>query len=310
MSTDQEAIDWVIRMTEPDADWDAFTTWLEADPSHAARYDRAVVAMQEMAATVAAIQVVSQEPALAANDPGTARLSARRLAPWVTAAAAASVLAVVGLNSTDRASGPYAVTTQPGQQRTVALGDGSSIELSGGSSVRLDHGNPRVATVERGQMVFRIRHDAAKPFNVRVGDLQVIDLGTVFDVKATQHGAEVAVAEGAVVVDPAGAALRLDPGQMAIADGTTLQRRQIPPADVGGWREGRLIFEDAPLKDVAAELSRQLGQPIRAVPASAKRPFSGMLDARGLKNRPDVLGRLLGVPVTQDDRGWILGARG
>ena len=307
MPADREALDWVIRMAEPNADWDAFTLWLEADAGHSARYDRAAVAMQDVAAMIAAVPV---EP-VAANDVGpTPRFTIRRLAPWITAAAAASVLGVVGVNPRSVEPSLYDVATQPGQQHTVTLADGSSIELSGGSRVQLDRGNPRVARVERGQMVFHVRHDQARPFNVRVGDLRLVDLGTVFDVKATASGAEVAVAEGAVMVDPTGAALRLNPGQMAIANGTTLQRRQIPPADVGGWREGRLVYEDAPLEQVASELSRQIGQPIRARSSVAKQPFSGILDARSLKDHPDVLSRLLGVPVNQEAGGWILGTRG
>ena len=40
-----EAVGWVIRLREAgEADWDAFTLWLEADPEHLAAYEEAALA--------------------------------------------------------------------------------------------------------------------------------------------------------------------------------------------------------------------------------------------------------------------------
>ncbi len=298
---DDEALGWAIRMAEPDADWDGFMTWLERDATRSDRYDRAVVMLDEAADAVA----VPTSPIAPAAEP-VAHPSRRR---WIGGAIAAAVTAAVGLGVWTQQPQPYTIATAAGERRVVVLGDGSSIVLAGGSSVRLDHRNPRVAAVDRGEMLFRVRHDADRPFAVQVGGLRLVDLGTVFDVKALAGRTRVAVAEGAVMVDPDGAALRLDPGQAVLADGTTLRRESVAAADVGAWQDGRLVYDDAPLTEVAADLSRQIGRRVVVAPAIAMRPFRGTLDVPTVKARPALLGSLLDVTVREDAEGWTLEPR-
>jgi transmembrane sensor len=282
---DDEALDWAIRMAEPDADWDAFLTWLEGDATRSARYDRAVTMLDDSAAALAL------EPATTPIPEASVVRSSRR--GWIGGAIAAGLAGAIGLGIWTHAPQPYAVTTAAGEQRTVTLADGSSVILAGASTVRLDHRDPRIATVERGEMLFRVRHDAARLFAVQVTD-------------ARTH---VAVAEGAVMVDPDGAALRLDAGQAAMAEGTVLERRTVAVADVGGWREGRLAYDDAPIAEVAADLSRQTGRRINVAPAVATRTFRGTLAVATVKGRPALLGTLLGVTVRDDGEGWTLEPR-
>ncbi len=298
---DDEALGWAIRMAEPDADWDGFMTWLEGDATRSDRYDRAVVMLDEAADAVA----VPTSPIAPAAEP-VARPSRRR---WIGGAIAAAVTAAVGLGVWTQQPQPFTIATAAGERRVVVLGDGSSIVLAGGSSVRLDHRNPRVAAVDRGEMLFRVRHDADRPFAVQVGGLRLVDLGTVFDVKAVAGRTRVAVVEGAVMVDPDGAALRLGPGQAVLADGTTLRRENVAAADVGAWQDGRLVFDDAPLTEVAADLSRQIGRRVVVAPAIAMRPFRGTLDVPTVKARPALLGSLLDVTVREDAEGWTLEPR-
>lgn len=299
---DDEALDWAIRMAEPDADWDAFTTWLEGDATRSERYDRAVVAIEHAAAAAAVRPAELRGP----MPDATARPRARR---WIGTALAASLAGAIGIGAWTQMPRPYAVETRAGEQRMVALDDGSSVLLGGGSKVTLDANDPRIATVDAGEMLFRVRHDAARPFAVRVGGLRLVDLGTVFDVKTAAGQTVVAVAEGAVVVNPDGAAMRLDPGQAVVATGATLTRRAVDVADVGGWHEGRLAFDDVPLAEVAADLSRHLGRRVTAAPAIARRTFRGTLDVKTVADRPALLGALLDVRVRETGEGWTLEPR-
>lgn len=303
---DDEAMDWAIRMTSADADWDAFLAWLEADAGRSGRYDRASAALQDAERAVAALPPTSSH--VPANDHGVGppRGRAGNVRRWFGGAIAAALVGAIGVGAWNERPRPYDVATAPGEQRTVELGDGSSIVLAGASKVTLDHGDPRVATVGQGEMLFRVRHDADEPFAVMVGELRLVDLGTVFDVRTAAGRTRVAVAEGAVMVDPDGAALRLDPGQAVIAEGAVLRRHAVEPADVGAWREGRLAFDDVPLDEVAADLTRHLARPVRAAPAIARRTFRGTLDVGTVRDRPALLGQLLGVRVRQDPGGWTL----
>lgn len=298
---DETALEWAIRSADPSFDdWDGLTRWLEADPLNHDRYDEATAAMAQATDCVAATPV--QAVPVAANDAGPMRRDYWR---WGGGAVAAMLAMVVGVSVWHDRSQPYAVETSPGEQRSVALADGSQIILGGGSRVTLDRADARVAVVDHGEMLFRIRHDAAHPFRVTAGDTKMVDLGTVFDVTHDPQRTRVAVAEGAVMVDPQGARLRLDPGQAIVAADGELRRERAE--DVGGWREGRVTFDHAPLSDVARDLSRQLGHNVRVDATIADRPFSGTVDIHSLHDDPALLGRLLAVDVRRDGKVWVLG---
>ena len=306
---DAEALDWVIRMAEPEADWDAYLAWLEADPAHAERYDRAACALHDAETDVARTPASEPFVVLDRPHPSGGYAAGQPHRRWLAGAVAAVVAGAIGLGAWQGRSDPFTVATAAGEHRTIALGDGSSIVLAGASRVLLDRRAPRVAVVERGEVLFRVRHDPDRPFDVRVGDLALTDLGTVFDVQMLGRRTRVAVAAGAVMVDPDGAALRLDSGQAVIVDGRRLERRPAEAGDVGGWREGRLAYDDATLAEVAEDLSRHLGIQIVAAPSVAGQKFRGTLEARDLGTDPVLLGELLGVDVRQTGGGWMLESR-
>lgn len=304
---DGEAMDWVLRMAEPDADWDAFTAWLEQDPARAELYDRAAEALRDAEEVVVDLP---PEPAVRQSLIGNGSPGARRRpARWIGGALAAALVGAVGLGVWTQVPRPYAVETAAGERRIVALADGSVVVVAGSSKVRLDHHDQRVATVERGEMLFRVRHDVDRPFTVQVGDLRLVDLGTVFDVKSAGGRTRVAVAEGAVMVDPDGVAMRLEAGQAVLADGSTIERLTVEPKDVGGWRTGRLTYDGAPLSEVAQDLSRELGRRIAVAPAVVQKPFRGSIDLRTVADRPALLGTLLDVEVRSGEAGWTLEPR-
>ena len=203
---------------------------------------------------------------------------------------------------------PYAVGPAAGKPRRIPLSDGSSVTLAGLSRVELDHAEPRRAVLARGEALFQVRHDAQYPFAVQAGRLALVDLGTVFDVRMGGQ-TRVAVAEGAVMVDPKGAALRLDAGQAVTVDGDRLTRSAVEPQEVGGWREGRLAFDGAPLGMVAEDVSRFLARPVTVAPAIAARPFRGTIDLEAVRRDPAVLGPLMDVRVRRAATGWMLEPR-
>lgn len=304
---DEEAVDWAARVADRDfTDWDGFTAWLEADADRSARYDAAVVALADVERTVAQLPAATSAVATPLRKPVPARLHAAR---WLGAAAAAAVIGAIGGNAWQERAQPYVVETRAGEQRVLALADGSSVILAAGSRLLLDRADQRRATVDAGEALFRVRHDASRPFRVGAGGLTLTDIGTVFDVKRAGALTRVAVAEGAVLVDPDGAALRLDAGETVVADGDRLVAGRVEVSDVGAWHEGRLAYDGAPLSEVAADLSRQLGRRVRVSPAVAARQFRGTLDVHSLRSDPAALGALLDVRAHADALGWTLEQR-
>lgn len=303
---DTAALDWIIRTGDAEfADWEAFTAWLEADPAHGEHYHRLSAEAEAMTAAVAQ----QARPAEVAQQAGAAHRPQRRR--WIGGAIAAALVGVVGFKALELRPQPYAVETAPGQMRVVALADGSTVALNGGTRVMLDRRDARFATVERGEALFTIRHDAAHPFEVAVADDRLRDIGTRFDVVRSGGETRVAVAEGAVLYNPAREEVRLDPGQaLRVADGGGQYRRgAVDPAMVGGWQAGRLDYDGQELEEVAADLGRATGARLTVAPGIAARPFRGTILLDGLARDPGRIGALLNVRMEQVGDHWELTAR-
>lgn len=311
MSTDQPireaALAWAMATRAPDfADWDGFAAWLEADPAHAGAYDAVQYALEDADAVLAALPEPEPEPVAApepANDNPPGWLAGRRA--WLGGAIAASL--VVALTSVlwFGPGGETLYRTAPGETQLIALEDGSTVELAGGSTLALK--GARAARLEGGQALFTIRHDAADPFVLTAGGERLVDAGTVFDVRLAGETLDVAVAEGAVIVDPQGQAIRLDPGERAVRQGGRFRRAEIDAAAVGEWRKGRISFEAASLAEIAAELTRATGTRFTSTDTATR--LSGSIAVDAVRADPKALEPLLGVRITRSDDGWMIAAR-
>lgn len=297
-----EATAWAVRTGDPAfADWDAFMLWLEADPTHALAYDEVTAAVADTADLIAIAGPANDD----VPEPHT-----RSRRGWIGGAVAAS-LALVGAfwlfqgDSRDL----YTVQTALGETRSVTLDAGTRIELAGGSAVTLDRSDHRFARLDDGQALFTVRHDAAHPFEVAVGDQRLVDIGTVFDVRNDRQGLSVAVSEGAVQYDPDGADVRVSPGEVlrrpSGAEAYTVSK--VAKSQVGEWREGRLTFETASLTDVAAQLTRATGIDYIAAPGSAG-TVSGSILVTPLRKDPAAIGPLLGLSVRAQGDRWVIGS--
>ena len=297
---DLAALDWVVR-TGSDAfdDWPAFQAWLEADPRHAAAYHAISADLEDMAAAVPPAQA----------SPVVVTSARRRWPVWAGGAIAASLALFVGYEATQTRAHPYAVETAAGAMRTVRLADGSSIAMGGATRLMLDRDDPRIATLERGEAMFVVRHDDSDPFEVSVGGARLVDVGTAFDVKFTRDETRVAVSEGAVDYNPGREGIRLVKGQgLLVRDGTATVTA-VDVASVGSWRDSVLAYEGATLAEVADDLSRALGVDLRADPTVAKRPFSGSIATAKLAGDPRLAAPLLGVAIRKTGGHWVMSTR-
>jgi transmembrane sensor len=307
---DDRALDWVIRLRDPRFDdWEGFEAWMAADPAHADAYHAMAIADEDIGGLLATGPVA--EPA-ALPDNVVPLHPAPRVTRryWLGGAIAASIAAGVGFQMVGLPSSTYQVETAAGERKTVTLAEGTSITLNGGTRLTLDRKDPRHATLDRGEAVFAVVHDAARPFRVAVGDAELLDVGTRFNVLREDHATSVQVAEGAVVYNPKAEAVRLDPGQtLQVADGgDSVVLGHVAPAAVAGWKQGRFIYDGQPMAAVAAELTRYFGQTVRVSPAVAAKPFRGVLSL-GAGDDVEHLGTLLDVDVRRDGADWVLSPR-
>lgn len=301
------AIEWRVQLRHGDeATWEAFAEWLAQDPRHEAAYD--AIERIDLAIEPLLSELTFRQAANDADPPTRAPVSRPRHWRLVGSALAASILAAVGLWF-GFGAGRYEVVTVPGQRQIVQLDAATQVVLNGSTHMVFDRRNARFASLVSGEALFRVSHDSARPFTLKLGDSRVRDVGTVFNVVRDAGEVRVAVAEGAVVYSPNGRAIPLRAGQ-ALVDSASpgpVRVTETPVAAVGAWRDGRLVYSGARLSQVAADLGRSLGVRIAVSPSIADRLFSGtiILDGTG-SNQLRRLMPALNITLEAGPDGWIM----
>lgn len=305
-----QAAAWQLASAGDDMDWDAFTRWLEADPRHARAFDELELTADRVEAHRDALMPAALP--VAANDEEPIKAPRTRGGWWRwTGGAVAAALAVAMVAPRFMTPDP-AVYVTTGQSRTIALEDGSRIELAPRSRLEVA-GRQQEQLALAGGAWFDIRHDSDRAMRIRAGDVTISDIGTRFDVQATQGSTRVAVAEGRVAV--ASAALTspvvLGKGRALEIDSAARTARLHPLADaqIGTWRSGRLSYSDAPLSLVAADLGRYAGVRVEVPDSLANRQFSGTLVIGDGTAALRDLSRLMDLGLERGAAGYSLSAR-
>ena len=199
---------------------------------------------------------------------------------WALATAASVLVALVsgGVSLAllaDRRVEPVAVQeliTNKGERAEARLSDGTRVVLGPETRIRIDYSGDRGRRAVQllGEAYFDVAADPDRPFEVRAGNTVTRVLGTEFDVRAypADSSVNVVVAEGRVAFRDASApdstATQLEPGDLGtLVTGGTVSVRRVDPDAYLGWQNGRLAFEDAPLSQVAAQIERWYGIPVR-----------------------------------------------
>ena len=186
----------------------------------------------------------------------------RRWATWRAAAVALVACATVAGVVVHRRRadvGPLReFATRRGQRATLRLADGTRVELGVASAIRYASTFGRRArdVYLEGEAYFEVAPDPKKPFTVYAANAITRDRGTKFGVSAYPGAShvEVVVVEGSV--DLSGRVLgaadlgRLDRG------GRVRVEHGVDPAARLGWRIGRLVFRNTPLREALPELGR------------------------------------------------------
>lgn len=255
-----QAITWLLRLRDRPADVQlqrAFADWLAVDPSHRA-------AFRQAEAHWAWMEPLKDRQFRARDEAVRYRPAARKFVRrrWLAYGVAAVLLLSVGLAvfSPQGWYGlPHSYTTGKGERRTLALSDGTSLELNTDSEVRVrfNRGQRHVDLV-RGEAFFNVVHDAERPFKVQVGNVGVRDIGTAFDVYKQADRVSVAVQEGVVEIAGLSGRRELNAGQqLAYTDDHRFVA--AAPSDIAvatAWRQGQLIFNGRRLAEVLTEIGR------------------------------------------------------
>jgi len=275
-----------------------FGAWLDADPLHRRAYEQAEAVVMMLGGLQAQMVVAP------ARRP-TARWRVPVLAAACGLLAACVALAVLAL------PGPT-YETQPGQSRQIALSDGSQVTLAPASRLRAtSRWRPRALALERGEAFFVVAHQpSGQPFTVQAADALVRVVGTRFNVHRGMGSAvRVEVEQGVVQVsnrpDGQDRTVILRAGQTALADAHGLAVGALAPSSqAGGWRQGRLAYDDAPLSEVVADLNRYGRRPLAiGSPAVARLKVTAAFDVAQADRFVAELPRVLPVRLVADGGG-------
>lgn len=262
----QQAADWLARLLATDAserDREAFERWCAESDGNADAY-AAVCADHDIARLLAddpMIAAAARKARIAHSGYGRAT-GIRRYA-----ALAAAALVVVALGAGAWRFYRDSVRTQTlatavGEQRSVALADGTRLVLDTNTILDTRFGSARELVLRQGRIDVDVARDP-RPFSVVSGRGVLRDIGTRFEVE--RHGEDVAVTliSGAVSVSLPGSAdaaneATLAPGQRARfgARGGIVVAQAEAIEDASRWTEGTLIFKQRRLGDLIAEVNR------------------------------------------------------
>jgi transmembrane sensor len=199
--------------------------------------------------------------------------------------------------------------TQIGESRPINLEDGSRILLDTQSRVRVDFtATARDVELLEGRAHFEVAKDARRPFRVRTESVEVVAVGTKFDVATLRGRTTVTLIEGHVNVRslldtpqsaPKSAAMVAGQQLGITRDGQLTDNRIVKMDNVTAWQRGTIVLDDVPLPDALASLNRYSMTQI-VIPGSAlqSRRVSGVFRAGDVETEALALQRYFGLRET------------
>lgn len=166
----------------------------------------------------------------------------------------------------------YTVQTGINSIKQVSLPDTSGIWLNSASSLQVPEifkGRLREVYLTEGEAFFDVKRDRNHPFIVHVGQLEVVVLGTSFNIQAYKNlqSVKISVATGKVGVTRGHHTLAmLLPGMQLNYQTLTgaYTRQQINPGEVQSWKQGETYLSDADFKELALAFKNISGLTLKA----------------------------------------------
>ncbi|MBW8858476.1 MAG: FecR domain-containing protein [Caulobacter sp.] len=310
---DQAASDWTARLDRgpltPEGD-DAFQAWLRGDPRRkgALLRARALSLMSESAQALG-----SGFDPVAFEAPGSSRstgLSRRQALTWTGGAAAAAVVAALGVGVS--AAGAV-ISTARGEIRLAPLKDGSTVLLNTETRIRVRYSRgERRVTLLKGEAYFSVARDAARPFVVEVDGRRLSTAQAGFRVRKLEADpVDVLVNQGQVeVAIPFASSVALKSNTRLVLSGPAERPQPVGPEAVTrdlAWRDGKLAFEGETLGQAAAAFARYSDTRIQIRdPVLAREPVTGLFAANDPAGFGLAIARVFEARIEQDGDKVVL----
>ncbi|MGP8289119.1 FecR family protein [Vreelandella zhanjiangensis] len=258
-ATMDDAIAWYLKIKDASVTQDeqqAFNTWLQQSTLHHFAYQEAEQLWQDIEAPtrLLALQHHAIQP------------KRRNKQPWGWAVAALFMLGLLLSFELWREPAHWdhllaATMTDPGQTQHLQLTDGSTLLLDGNSALKIDFNQTRRGlTLRRGRLWIDVAKDVQRPFLINAGDISIHVVGTHFSVMRSGNQVTVTVAEGQVAVSDSTdrQAMLVGGQQITVQNGELGPISSIEHPLALAWREGQVVFDDAGISEIVAQLERML----------------------------------------------------
>ena len=207
-------------------------------------------------------------------------------------------------------------STETGESRTVVLKDGSIAHINTKSRIRWTGvGKDRRVVLDMGEVLFEVAHDPARPFRVMVGNSEIRDLATEFDVYRRDNGSVVVtVLKGQVAVQ----GVAIGSGESTFSERQVKPNQQVEyttagvvndvhPVDatkVVRWREGLLETRGLSFSTVVSELNRYSSKQILVPDSRVDDAHITLGGAFGIHDVPAALSLIQEIaPIAVTDTG-------
>ena len=222
------------------------------------------------------------------EEPRALQMKSNRLMNWISQAAAILIIPVLAFlfytySENNKLTNQLAIVSVDSLEVIAPVGSRTVVELSDGSVVHLNYGSrmkyPQNFSGETrsvsltGEGYFEIAHNPDKPFVVSTGIVDVKAVGTIFNVNAYPENNDISttLVEGKVLLEkqlPGENFIHLGvmkPGQHVIYNSST-GKMKVNVGDVDkyiAWKDGKLVFDNDPIEQVAQRLSRMFNVDIQ-----------------------------------------------
>jgi ferric-dicitrate binding protein FerR (iron transport regulator) len=239
------------------------------------------------------------------------RWSALVLATGV--AGAALVVSMNRASHTDENRAGFAATyrTTSNQHDTVTFADGSRAYLAPNTMLRVaqDYDRDERLVALDGHAYFEVERSTGAPFIVRTNTVRTRVLGTAFSITndAPSHVIRVAVTAGRVQVAtttrPTAPTTVSAGAILLIADSSTSSGRLTGTDSYVDWKNGRLVFRDAPVPDLLRVVGGWYGYDLRVTDSVlARQHVTATFDRLPVSDALTAVKALLGVTMTFEGR--------
>jgi transmembrane sensor len=286
-----------------------------ASPQHREAYERTHELVQMFELPHAAEELADLRVAAVRAKPAVSR--------WPKMAAAGLLLALLPtaalFKGRTEAPAIERFATAPDESRTVILADGSKVTLSINTQLAVAYdSHERRITLSRGEAMFVVARNPARPFVVDAGELRVAAVGTEFNTRVERDEVEVVLIEGRVHVTkrnralpavPGGpdAPLELHPGERLLLAGQVPQVSRVDAGKFRTWTDGLMAFENETLPAAVARFNRYSErQVVAADPALQSLRIGGVFKTGRPEHFAEVLAQMLPVAAEADPQGRIV----